>query len=40
MYVNPFWVGVAATVLVELIALAVAIGVSMYNDSKKNNSKS
>lgn len=40
MYVNPFWVGVATTVLVELIVLVVAIGVSMYNDNKKNKSKS
>lgn len=29
MYVNPFWVGVVTTILVELIALVVIIGVSV-----------
>lgn len=37
MYIEPFWAGVIATVLVEVVAIAIAVGYSVWKDSKKNN---
>lgn len=34
MYINPFWCGVIATVLVELVAL---VGTAIYINVKENN---
>lgn len=36
MYVNPFWMGVATTIIVEVVILVVAVAISMHNDKKKN----
>lgn len=37
MYVNPFWMGVATTIIVEVAILVVAVAISMHNDNKKKN---
>lgn len=34
MYVNPFWLGVAATIIVEVVAL---IGICFIAGMKNNN---
>ena len=39
MYVNPFWRGVATTMIVEVVILVVAVAISMHNDKKKNGGK-
>lgn len=39
MYVNLFWMGVATTIIVEVVSLVVAVAISMYNDKKKNGGK-
>lgn len=39
MYVNPFWMGVATTIIVEVVILVVAVAISMHNDKKKNRGK-
>lgn len=36
MYIEPFWVGVIATVLVEVAVVVVAVGYSVWRDNKKN----
>ena len=35
MYINPFWVGVGTTIIVEVVILIVAVGISIYKDNKK-----
>lgn len=40
MYVNPFWVGVATTIIVEVVILVVAVAISMHNDNKKKTEES
>ena len=35
MYINPFVAGVLATVLVALVAIVVAAGISIARDNKK-----
>lgn len=37
MYVNPFWVGVATTIIVEVVILVTAVAIGMHNDNKKKN---
>lgn len=39
MYVNPFWMGVATTIIVEVVILVVAVAIGMHNDKKKNGGK-
>lgn len=39
MYVNPFWMGVATTIIIEVVILVVAVAINMHNDKKKNGGK-
>ena len=40
MYIPPFWCGVAATLLVELVAAIVYAAVSLKNDDINDSSDS
>lgn len=35
MYINPFWVGVLATILGEIMLFIVMVIISTWKDSKK-----
>lgn len=35
MYINPFWAGVGATIVTEVVILVVAVCISIYKDNNK-----
>ncbi len=39
MYIPPFWCGVAATLLVELVATIIYAAVSQKNDDSNDSSE-
>lgn len=39
MYISPFWCGVAATLLIELVATIIYAAVSLKNDDIKDSSE-
>lgn len=39
MYIPPFWCGVAATLLIELVATIIYAAVSLKNDDSSNSSE-
>ena len=36
MYIDPFWCGVIATVLAEVIALVVAVAISTWRKKRRD----
>lgn len=39
MYIPPFWCGVAATLLIELVATIIYAAVSLKNDNSNDSSE-
>lgn len=35
MYIDPFWAGVGATIVTEVLILIVTVGIGIHNDKKK-----
>lgn len=35
LYINPFWAGVGATIVTEVVVLVVAVCISIYKDNNK-----